>query len=335
MKKTSLLISIVLCSSMFGQSDKATVLAEISEKIKQNYIDEKVFKSVDSLFQSEGASENFNSLNEKDFAENLTQKLRNVTKDKHFFVKYLENYTPEKKINEKENDKLNNFHNSLENFGFEKAERLAGNIGYINYKGFAEPNSSEKALESAMNFVANTNSLIIDLRENGGGDNGMLLLFCSYFFKNKTDLYTTYFRNSGKTVKNNTQSKVSGKKYLNKSIYFLTSSKTFSAGEAFAYFLQERKLATIIGEKTGGAANPVDSFFIQNKYMLLIPDGKIASTISGKNWNHIGVIPDQNVNVESALKTAYVLALKSILNKKTKTDLSETELKNLIIKLEQ
>jgi C-terminal processing protease CtpA/Prc len=320
---------------MFGQSNKATVLAEISEKIKQNYIDEKVFKSVDSLFQSEGASENFNSLNEKVFAENLTQKLRNVTKDKHFFVKYLENYTPEKKINEKENDKLNNFHNSLENFGFEKAERLAGNIGYINYKGFAEPNSSEKALESAMNFVANTNSLIIDLRENGGGDNGMLLLFCSYFFKNKTDLYTTYFRNSGKTVKNNTQSKVSGKKYLNKSIYFLTSSKTFSAGEAFAYFLQERKLATVIGEKTCGAANPVDSFFIQNKYMLLIPDGKIASTISGKNWNHIGVVPDQNVNVESALKTAYVLALKSILNKKTKTDLSETELKNLIIKLEQ
>ncbi|GAA5087658.1 S41 family peptidase [Chryseobacterium ginsengisoli] len=335
MKKTSLLISILLCSSIFGQSDKSKILKEISDKIKQNYIDEKVFKSIDSLFQSENKSGNFNLLNEKDFAQNLTQKLRTVTKDKHFFVKYLENYTPEKKINIKENEKLNNFHNSLENFGFEKVERLAGNIGYINYKGFAEANSSEKVLESTMNFVANTNSLIIDLRENGGGDNEMLLLFCSYFFNKKTDLYTTYFRNSGKTVKNKTQSKVLGKKYLNKNIYFLTSGKTFSAGEALAYFLQEIKMATVIGEKTGGAANPVDPFFIQNKYMLLVPDGKITSTISGKNWDHIGVIPDVNVSVENALKTAYVLALKSIVNKKTKTDLSEIELKNLIIKLEQ
>ncbi|WP_326983540.1 S41 family peptidase [Chryseobacterium sp. MYb264] len=335
MKKISFLILIVFYSSTFAQTDRTEVLTEISAKIKQNYINEDVLQSVDSLFQSEIKSKDFNALHEKEFTITLTQKLRTVAKDKHFFIKYLEKYTPQKKINEKEQQKQDNFHNSLENFGFEKAERLEGNIGYINYKGFAELNSSKKAAEAAMNFVSNTNSLIIDLRENGGGDNDMLVYFCSYFFKDKTNLYQTFFRNSGKTVNNKIQSKVLGKKYLDKNIYFLTSEKTFSAGEALAYFLQERKMAKVIGEKTGGAANPVDPFFIQNKYLLLVPTGKITSIYSGKNWEHIGVIPDQEVKVENALKVAYTLALKEILKNKTKTELSETEIKNLITKLEE
>lgn len=335
-KKALTMTAIAFSIFSLAQTDNSKIASEILEKIKQNYIEEKAFKSIDSLFEKEINSENFNKLGEKEFAKTLTQKLRFVAKDDHFFVKYLENYTPEKKpLSEKEREKLDNIHNSLENFGFEKVERLAGNIGYINYKGFAEPKSSKKALEAAMNFVENTNSLIIDLRENGGGDGGMLLLFCSYLFDQKTHLYNTYFRNKNKTIENFTKSKVYGKKYLGKEIFILTSEKTFSAGEAFAYFLQERKLATIIGEKTGGAANPVDPFFIQNKYMLLIPDGKITSTASGKNWNHIGVIPDVNVSVESALKTAYSLALTKILDKKIKTELSENEIKNLIIKLDQ
>jgi hypothetical protein len=75
-----------LCSLLCAQSDKTKILTEISEKIKENYIDEKVFKSIDSLFQSEIKSGNLNSLNEKDFAKNLTQKLRASTKDKHFLL---------------------------------------------------------------------------------------------------------------------------------------------------------------------------------------------------------------------------------------------------------
>ncbi|PJJ66932.1 S41 family peptidase [Chryseobacterium geocarposphaerae] len=336
MKRIGLLSSILLCSLLFAQNDKTKILTEILDKIKENYIDEKVFKSLDSLFQSEIKSGQLSSsLNEKDFAENLTQKLRAATKDKHFFVKYLANYSPQKNINEKEQEKQNNFSNSLENFGFEKVERLKGNIGYINYKGFAELKSSKKALEAAMNFVENTNSLIIDLRENGGADNAMLVEFCSYFFDKNINLYTTYFRNSGKTVKNRIQSNVAGKKYLNKNIYILTSPKTFSAGEALAYFLQERKLAKVIGEKTGGAANPVDPYYIQNKYLLLVPDGKITSTYSGKNWEHIGIIPDKIVSQENALKTAYLLALQEIINHKAKTELSENDIRNLIIKLNQ
>lgn len=331
-------VGLFFFTSLFSyaqKNDTSTVLTDITEKVKDYYVDNETYKKVNSLFQDELKKGTFNELNKKDFAALLTQKLRTTIKDEHFFVKYLENYTPEKQMSEKEREKLNNEHNSLENFGFETVQRLPGNIGYINFKGFASPEASEKTLAAAMNFVANTHSLIIDLRENGGGENGMVLLFCSYFFDQKTDLYTTYFRHDNKTVLNSTQPEVSGQKYLHKKIYILTSKKTFSAGEAVAYFLQQYKLAEIIGEKTGGAANPVDPFIIQNQYLLLVPAGKITSLISKKNWEHTGVTPDQEVKSEDALKAAHVKILKNMVTTETKTELTIPEIKNLIYKLEQ
>lgn len=320
----------------YAQMDnKTAVLSDITEKVKTYYIDKEAYKKVDSLFQSESGKGSFDGLNPKEFAEFLTRKLRITIKDQHFFVKYLENYTPGKSISEQKREEENNFHNSLENFGFDSVQRLAGNIGYINFKGFASPQASEKTLAAAMNFVANTHSLIIDLRENGGGENGMLLLFLSYFFDQKKDLYTTYFRHNQKTIVDSTQPKVSGQKYLHKKIYILTSKKTFSAGEAVAYFLQQYKLAEVIGEKTGGAANPVNHFMVQNQYLLLVPAGKITALNTQKNWEHIGVSPDQEVKSEDALKTAHIKILKNIIASETKTELTLPEIKNLIYKLEQ
>ena len=336
MKK--LCVVVCLFTSLFSyaqKNDTSEVLADITERVKSHYIDKETYKKVDSLFQSELKKGTFNELNKKDFAALLTQKLRTTIKDEHFFVKYLENYTAEKQMSEKEKVKLNDEHNSRENFGFETVQRLPGTIGYINYKGFASPEASDNTLAAALDFVANTNSLIIDLRENGGGENGMLLLFCSYFFDQKTNLYTTYFRNDHKTVINSTQPKVSGQKYLHKKIYILTSKKTFSAGEALAYFLQQYKLAEVIGEKTGGAANPVDHFIIQNQYLLFVPAGKITALMNQKNWEHIGVIPDQEVKSEDALKVAHAKILKNIATSGTKTELTLPEIKKLIITLEQ
>ncbi|PWN64099.1 S41 family peptidase [Chryseobacterium viscerum] len=186
MKK--LLTGIFLFHSLVSyaqRDDQKMVLSEITEKVKHYYVDKEAYKKVDSSFQSEVKKGTFKKLNKNDFAALLAKKLRSDIRDQHFSFRYLENYSPEKVVDEKEKKKLHDFHNSLENFGFESVQRLEGNIGYINFKGFASSESSAGTLAAAMNFVANTNALIIDLRENQGGDNDMLLLFCSYFFDKK------------------------------------------------------------------------------------------------------------------------------------------------------
>nr|WP_159916770.1 S41 family peptidase [Flavobacterium urumqiense] len=326
----------------FGQSldtiqqNRANLLTEIGEKIKDNYIFADIALKTDSLLNLEIKTANFKNLTNEEFAKKITTYLRTVTKDKHFFVKYFsDNQTKPNIVNEKEQQKSDNFSNSLENFGFENIKRLDGNIGYINFKGFAEPKASETALASAMNFIANTNSSIIDLRENRGGDGGMLLQFCSYFFNNKIKLYDAYYRNKGKNIENWTRNKVKGTKYLNKQVYILTSKNTFSAAEGLSYFLQSYGIAKVIGEQTGGAANPVDHFIIDNKYLLLVPNGKITAMLTKNNWEQIGVIPNEIVKKESALTKAHIIALNELLKIRNKTELSETEIRELIHKLEK
>lgn len=338
-----IIILIVLLSALpsYGQTADASqinreiLLTETSEKIKDNYLSADVAAEIESSISAAVKSGKFNNLSDEEFAVALTDYLRSISKDKHFYVEYLKDYRPEtNRTNDKKQQELDNISNSLENFGFEDVKRLAGNVGYINFKGFAEPKSSETALAAAMNFVANTNSLIIDLRENRGGDNGMLLEFCSYFFNAKTNVYQTYFRNTGKNVENWTQAKVKGQKYLSKDVYFLTSGKTFSAAEGLAFILQNYKLAKVIGEQTGGAANPVEPFIVGNKYLLLIPVGKVTTALTKTNWEQIGVTPDEKIEAKKTLTKAHILALKEVLKNKTRTELAEAEITETIKKLE-
>ncbi|MHC9310142.1 hypothetical protein [Xanthomonas campestris] len=56
------------------------------------------------------------------------------------------------------------------NFAFDKVQRLPGNIGYEKFRLFAYPYLAAANASSATDFVANTDALIIDLRDNGGGD---------------------------------------------------------------------------------------------------------------------------------------------------------------------
>lgn len=74
------------------------------------------------------------------------------------------------------------------NFGFTEVKILEGNIGYIK---LTQINFSEKSLPvlfSAMQFVANTKALIVDLQENGGGGNAIGNVFESYFLPKNTVL---------------------------------------------------------------------------------------------------------------------------------------------------
>ena len=105
-----------------------------------------------------------------------------------------------------------------------------------------------------------------------------------------------------------------GKRYIDKPVYVLTSSQTFSGAEEFAYNLQNLKRATIIGETTGGGAHPVRGYAINAHIHLLVPAGRAINPISQTNWEGIGVTPDMQVPEQQALIIAQRLALQGVLD---------------------
>jgi CubicO group peptidase (beta-lactamase class C family) len=88
----------------------------------------------------------------------------------------------------------------------------------------------------------------------------------------------------------------------------LTSARTFSAGEGFAFLLQERRRAEVIGERTAGAANPGAPHRVQASFEVTVPTSRVRSAVSGRNWEGTGVTPDVPVAESEALTVALARA---------------------------
>jgi C-terminal processing protease CtpA/Prc len=183
---------------------------------------------------------------------------------------------------------------------------------------------------ATMNFVANTDYLIFDLRDNGGGDPAMVRLICSYLFGDKSvHLNDLYMRKENKTEEYWTIPNVPGKKFLDKDVYVLTSNRTFSGAEEFSYNLKNLKRATIIGETTGGGAHPGDFERLTDHFGAFVPVGRAINPITKTNWEGTGVEPDIKVPRDQALKTAYLNALNKAYEK-AKDENLKTNIKRVI-----
>src|SRR4029078_11854074 len=85
-------------------------------------------------------------------------------------------------------------------------------------------------------------------------------------------------------------------------VYVLTSKDTFSGGEALAYDVQAHKLGTIVGEVTGGGANPKGPVDLGHAMVASMPGARAENPITKTNWEGRGVQPDQSVPAQDALK---------------------------------
>jgi len=168
-----------------------------------------------------------------------------------------------------------------------------------------------------MIVLAQTSALIVDVRQNGGGAAGMVDLLCSYLLPAIPDrpiyLYDFYYRDGDRLEQHRTLPYVPGPRYLDRPVFVLTSGRSFSAAESLAYTLQSLGRATIVGEATGGAANPVGMYRINAHFSILVTNGRAIHPITGSNWEGTGVIPDIVTPQEDAVEVALVAALEKIL----------------------
>jgi tetratricopeptide (TPR) repeat protein len=192
--------------------------------------------------------------------------------------------------------------------GFREVKRFDGNIGYFDLRSFAPLFDGGAVADHYMALLADSDAIIVDLRKNGGGSPAMVQYLCSYFFDKKVHLNSLYYREGDRTEEFWTLERVEGKKMPDVPLYVLTSSYTFSGAEEFSYNMQTQKRATLVGETTGGGANPGGSFPLGGQLGVFIPTGKAINPITGTNWEGIGVVPEVKTSADEALDKALELA---------------------------
>lgn len=314
---------------------KSETIDVLLKELNARYVFPETAKKMETYVRVRQKNKEYEAITSaQEFSKKLTEDLQAISRDKHLRVRFSPKPIPvRKERSEPTAEEKAEYESYMKriNFAFEKVERMPGNIGYIKLNNFFEPELGAETVAAAMNFVGNTDALIFDLRENGGGDPAMVALICSYLFGDKTHLNNLYWREGNETKEFWTNPNVSGKKYLGRDVYVLTSKRTFSGAEEFSNNLKVLKRATIVGETTGGGANPGGSFRLAEHFGVFIPTGRAINPVTKTNWEGTGVEPDVKVSKEEALKTAYISALNKSLEKAKDDDLKKS-LKEVIEK---
>lgn len=198
-------------------------------------------------------------------------------------------------------------------YGLSAARRLPANIGYLKLSYFEQTEPGARMVDAALGLLKDTDALIIDLRENRGGGGASDEALVGHLDRELRPMVRIAWRKDegGTETMQRLPRKPAGEAlYASKPVYLLTSNKTFSAAEGFAYHLKAIGRVTVVGQTTGGGANPSNRPTpLSYGFRIFIPNGKVTHPVTGANWEGVGVAPDVAVPANEALTAAYRLAL--------------------------
>lgn len=298
-------------------SQRQQVIDAVIREMHANYVFPEQAKKVEASIRQHQKKGDYDSISSAEKLSNaLTEHVYAQTRDKHLRVFYRAEPLPPQLKDQKpsaEEQAAQLAGMKSQNFGVERVERLPFNIGYLDLRGFMPAKSAADALAAAMTLVGNTDSLIIDLRKNGGGDPATVALLASYLLDERTHLTDFYYRQGNRMEQMWSADSVQGSHYgQKKDVYVLTSKYTFSAAEDFSYALKNLKRVTVVGETTGGGAHPGDMMRLNEHFAMFVPNGRSLGPVTKANWEGVGVTPDVAVSAEEAFKTAQIAVLNKL-----------------------
>jgi hypothetical protein len=306
----SLLAAVVTSSECVAQHDAEPLTAEqrailidsIASVLNARYVFPDVAARMDVDLHARAKRGEFAAPTDAtSFAQLLTTDLQAISHDRHLRVRVGGPGKPAGPANRSDGP----------SGVFGRTERLPGDIAYVDIVSFGFPAESVREDASRiMSDVADAKALILDLRSNGGGDPFTVALVASYLFGDKpVHINSLYFRPANRTDDFYTDPNVDGQKFgPDKPVFVLTSARTFSGAEEFAYDLQTQKRATIVGETTGGGANPGGPVRLPYDLTVFVPTGRAINPITKTNWEGVGVKPDVQAAADDALDVALRMA---------------------------
>ncbi len=301
-------------------AERSDVVETLARKLQEQYVFPDVAVAAARLLKAHSAHGDYaQDADVEAFAKHLTRDLRAAGNDMHLHVFYdPQMVTSEGGSQTPPSPEMMDqmrAEATQHAWGVFAVERLPGNVGYLDLRGFEPIDFVAPYYGSAMSLLSGTDAMIIDLRRNGGGDPASVAYLLSFFFAtgDERHLNDLYFRDGNRTREYWTNGAVTGR--YTKPVYVLTSPLTFSGGEECAYDFQTQKRAVLVGEATGGGANPGDVTALGHGLVAFVPNGRAINPITHANWEHVGVKPDIEVKAADAWQRAYVEILRQLVDK--------------------
>jgi hypothetical protein len=302
--------------SLAATDDPArAVAAAAAEKLETYYVYPSRAHAGGDLLRHNAAAGVYDGLREAALAKRVTDDVNGVLHDKHVRLRYSAEVNPPAKASgngpspEEVADQAR--FGRYVGYGLGRVAHLPGNIGYVDLRYFlGSAREMATVFDGMANAVAYSESIVLDLRRDHGGDPKVVARFLSHFLAPKTHLNDFVARGDGEAkIAESTYTVVVPGPRITAPLYVLTSGETFSGGEECAYDLQALKRGTLIGAVTGGGANPGEVRRIDDHFSIFVPDMRAQNPITKTNWEGVGVKPDVAVTRERALATAYAAAL--------------------------
>ncbi len=336
-KKTYILVTVFFLTTQLAAREakemtmdsktREAVIESVNRLIIERYVIRDIAQQLAEHLNTRYKNGSYDKLHSSsEFARALSVDLRESSNDNHFYIEYnperAKLVTAEKSQSPGEIEKANKAmaeKEQLTNFGFKKVEILKGNVGYLDLDFFSHPDYAGETAVAAMNFLANSDAVIIDLRDTPGGEPTMVQMLSSYFVRGtdhgRTHLNTLEQVYDGKIEQYWTTPYVPGKRMYDTDLYILTDGYTGSGAEEFTHNMKALDRAVIIGETTIGSGHNVDIEVIQESFVMHLPVRRPVNPITGTGWEGTGIEPHIAVPGKQALDKAYLMALEKIMKK--------------------
>jgi hypothetical protein len=297
------------------------VVAKLSDALRDNYIFPDVGqKAAEKISGSLAAGEYDNLADPGAFAAQLSADVAAIAHDKHMSVSSMSGPPPSPGGLVRAMPRSE--------AGIVRADKLAGGVGYIEVVGFPPLPAFKSTVDKAMSVLKGSRAVIIDVRRNMGGSPDAVGYLVSYLIPSNRSIEINDIVSRVPKTNNFDHKKFFSTptpvNFAKIPVYVLTSKNTFSGGEEFAYDVQTHKLGKIVGEVTGGGANPTGPVDLGHGFVASIPWGRAENPITKTNWEGRGVQPDINVPAPDALKVALTR-----LGQNSATDIATASLKQV------
>ncbi len=317
-------LSVILLSVVFADTasaeltftaeQQAEILSEFSVVLNTNYVVPQNAKAYSQALEQSVANGQFSAtLSIEDFISQTNKLLQDTHPDKHLRLLTPEKFDQVMKMFYGDHTtKQRASADSLKSIGVSRVSEISSDgqnqIAYLELERFDASTRSVNFINRTFGTFSDSDGVIIDLRNCGGGEGEMVKILSSFFFAEPTHLLTSSLQvdahGNRPLVERWTTPNELSDYFADKPLIILISGKTFSAAESFAFGMQAVGRAKLIGETTGGGGYMNDFFALPYSLGASVSVGRTFDHRTGKDWQGIGVMPDLQVESDHALETA-------------------------------